>query len=102
MRVRRELSAVEAVLEEMADAAVAPIRASSMVPVELLKAAGSCAFRRPQGDVVVVRHQTPCEDLPLVPRRRGRKLFAQAGAIRPIECDEAAVVAAGRHVVDGV
>jgi hypothetical protein len=102
MRLRGELAAVEAVLKEMANTAVATIRAPSVVSVELLKTAGSCAFRRPQDDVVVVRHQTPREDLPLVLRRGGRQLSSQAGAIRAIECDQATVVAARRHVVDGV
>ena len=102
MRVRSELSAVEAVLKEMANAAVATIRPPSMISVELLKTAGSCAFRRPQDDVIVVRHQTPRKDLPLVFCRGRRQLSAQVGAIRPIECDQAAVVAARRHVVDGV
>ena len=102
MRLGSEFAAVEAVLEEMADAVVASIRSPSMISVDLLKTAGNAAFRRPQDDVVVVRHQTPREDLPLVLRRCCAQFLAPASAVRAVERDQPTVVTARRHVVDGV
>ena len=100
MRVRSDLPAVEAVLEEVADAAMPAICAAGVIPVDLLEPAGDRAFRSPQDDVVVVRHQTPGEDLEAVFRRSRRQLLLQAGIVRAIERDQATVVASRRHVVD--
>ena len=102
MRVRRDLSAVEPVLKEMADTAMSPIRSARMDSIDLLVTAGNGPFRRTQNDVVVVWHQTPREHLPPILRRRRSELFPQAGAVRSIERDETAVVAARRDVVDAV
>ena len=48
----------------------------------------------------MVRHQTPGEHLEAVLRRSRRQLLLQAGIVRAIERDQAAVVASRRHVVD--
>ena len=75
------------------------IRDSGVVPVQLLEARGESRLLRPEHHVVMIRHQTPREDLPRELARCIVELTTERLAVVGVDHDALAVAATAGDVV---
>ncbi|MEP6813853.1 MAG: hypothetical protein ABI990_12750 [Actinomycetota bacterium] len=77
MRHARDFQRSWTIPEEMIGSAVPAVRSPRVIPVKLLETGRKSLLGGAQRDVMVIRHQTPREDLPFELRRDHVELSAE-------------------------